>query len=194
MQPEAQFHQFIRQFAPISEAEWATSMAHFERKTLDKGAFFVEQGQICRWIAFVTSGALRTWYRNEKGEDTTSCFCTENHFSTAYKSFILQAPSDISIQALVPTEILVISHRHLQELYASSAAWQQIGRVFAEREYIVMEQYAAVLNNDSAKEKYLRLLTEQPQIIQLAPVQYIASYLGVTRRTLSRIRREVTAG
>lgn len=55
-----------------------------------------------------------------------------------------------------------------------------------------MEQYASILNNETAKEKYLRLLKEQPEIIQKSPINYIASYLGVTRRTLSRIRKEIS--
>ena len=55
-----------------------------------------------------------------------------------------------------------------------------------------MEQYASILNNETAKEKYLRLLNEQPEILQKAPINYIASYLGVTRRTLSRIRKEIS--
>ena len=79
----------------------------------------------------------------------------------------------------------------MQQLYNKYSAWQNIGRILVEKEYMVMEQYASVLNNQSAKEKYLRLLNEQPAIIQKASVQHIASYLGVTRETLSRIRKQL---
>ncbi|MEW7281336.1 hypothetical protein ABW636_22340 [Aquimarina sp. 2201CG1-2-11] len=80
----------------------------------------------------------------------------------------------------------------MHELYTESANWQKIGRLVAEKEFIIMEQYASILNNETAKEKYLRLLKEQPEIIQKSPLNYIASYLGVTRRTLSRIRKEIS--
>ena len=118
-------------------------------------------------------------------------FCTENSLTTSYKSFIVQKPSSLSIQALEDTELLVIDYEHLRKLYSASPAWQNVGRTIAEKEYMVMEQYAFVLNNETAKEKYLRLLKEQPQIIQKAAVNHIASYLGITTRTLSRIRSEI---
>lgn len=71
-------------------------------------------------------------------------------------------------------------------------AWLNIGRLIAEMEYMNMEEYASVLNNESAKDKYLRLLKEQGEVIQKTTVESIASYLGVTRRTLSRIRQEIS--
>ena len=182
----------IRQITPISDIEFEETFLFFKEKTLKKGEFFVQQGKVCRQIAFINKGILRTFYLNEKAEETTSCFCTENNLTTSYKSFILQSPSILSIQALEETELLVIDYDSLQKLYATSLAWQTIGRTVAEREFIVMEQYASVLNNETAKEKYLRLLKEQPQIIQKSPVNFIASYLGITTRTLSRIRKEIT--
>ena len=182
----------IRQITPISDIEFEETFLFFKEKILKKGEFFVQQGKVCRQIAFINKGILRTFYLNEKAEETTSCFCTENNLTTSYKSFILQSPSILSIQALEETELLVIDYDSLQKLYATSLAWQTIGRTVAEREFIVMEQYASVLNNETAKEKYLRLLKEQPQIIQKSPVNFIASYLGITTRTLSRIRKEIT--
>jgi CRP-like cAMP-binding protein len=112
--------------------------------------------------------------------------------TTSYKSFILQQPSTLSIQALEDTELLVIDYENLERLYSTSMVWQNIGRAVAQREYIVMEQYASVLNNETAKEKYLRLLKEQPTVLQKANIEDIASYLGITRRTLSRIRQEIS--
>ena len=176
---------------PISDTEFERTVAFFKEQTLQKGDFFVQQGKICGQIAFINKGSLRTFYLNDKAEETTSCFCTENNLTTSYKSFILQQPSHLSIQALEYAELLVIDYDNLQKLYGISPIWQSIGRIIAEKEYIVMEQYASVLNNETAKEKYLRLFKEQPQIIQKVAVKHIASYLGITTRTLSRIRREI---
>ena len=86
----------------------------------------------------------------------------------------------------------MIDYDSLQKLYATTPTWQNIGRKVAEKEYIVMEKYASVLNNETAKEKYIRLINEQPSVIHKATVEDIASYLGVTRRTLSRIRQEIS--
>ena len=185
------FKKFIRQIIPISDTEFEQTVVYFKEQTLKKGAFFVRQDKICQQIAFINKGTLRTFYMNDKAEETTSCFCTENSLTTSYKSFILQQPSHLSIQALEDTELLVIDYEHLQKLYSTSPIWQNVGRIIAEKEYIVMEQYASVLNNETAKEKYLRLFKERPQVIQKVPVKHIASYLGITIRTLSRIRREI---
>ena len=185
------FKSFIRQLTPISDIEFEQTVVFFKEQTLRKGDFFVRQDKICRQIAFINKGTLRVFYLNDKAEETTSCFCAENSLTTSYKSFVLQQPSHLSIQALEDTELLVIDYEHLQKLYSTSIVWQNVGRIIAEKEYIIMEQYASVLNNETAKEKYLRLFKEQPQVIQKAPVNYIASYLGITTRTLSRIRREI---
>ena len=186
------FKKFIRQITSISDTEFEQTVILFTEQILRKGDFFVKQNKVCRQIAYINKGTLRTFYINDKAEETTSCFCTKNSLTTSYKSFILQQPSNLSIQALEDTELLVIDSEHLQKLYSNSIVWQNIGRAVAEKEYIVMEQYASVLNNETAKEKYLRLLKEQPNVLQKANVEDIASYLGITRRTLSRIRQEIS--
>jgi CRP-like cAMP-binding protein len=186
------FKQFLKNISPITDNEFADTISYFTELNLQKGDFFVKQDKICRHIAFILKGTLRTYYINDKAEETTSCFCTENNLTTSYKSFILQQPSNLILQAIEETQLLVIEYENLQKLYAKSTVWQTIGRAVAEREYIVMEQYASILNNETAKEKYLRLLKEQPNVLQKANIEDIASYLGVTRRTLSRIRQEIS--
>jgi CRP-like cAMP-binding protein len=186
------FKYFLRELAPITDKEFEETIYYFTNQNLKKGDFFAKQNKVCQHVAFILKGTLRTYYINDKGEDITSCFCTENRLTTSYKSFTTQQPSHLSLQAIEETELLVIDYDNLQKLYAKSIIWQTIGRAIAEKEYMEMEQYASVLNNETAKEKYLRLLKEQPQVVQKATVEDIASYLGITRRTLSRIRQEIT--
>lgn len=188
------FREFIKGITPITDREFEDSIKHFTKLNLGKGDYFIEQGKTCKQIAFINKGTLRTFYFNHKVEDITSCFCVESSFSTSYKSFILQEPSDLAIQAIEPAELLVINHDVLQKLYEKSVLWQNIGRIIAEKEFIAMEKYASVLNNETAKEKYLRLMQEQPVVLEKAKIKHIASFLGVTSRTLSRIRQEVAEG
>lgn len=188
------FKTFLKKFAEISDFEFEETIGFFQELRLNKDDYFVRNGQVCRQIAYIHGGLLRTFYLNDKAEEITSCFCMSNTFTTSYKSFILQQPSLLSIQAMEITDSLVISSENLEKLYRTSPVWQHIGRLVAEREYIFMEQYASVLNTESAKEKYLRLLREQPEVIHKANLEDIASYLGVTRRTLSRIRHEISHG
>ena len=186
------FKQFLKNIVSITEIEFDDTISLFAEQNLKKGDFFVKQNTVCRHIAFIIKGTLRTYYINEKAEETTSCFCTKNNLTTSYKSFIQQQPSKLILQAIEDTHLLVLDYENLQKLYATSKVWQNIGRVVAEREFIVMEQYASILNNETAQEKYLRLLIEQPSVLQKAKIEDIASYLGVTRRTLSRIRKKIT--
>ena len=183
--------QFLENITSISNQEFENGFQYFDKIVLEKGDYFVKENTICKQIAFINKGILRTFYINEKSEDTTSCFCVENNLTSSYKSFILQETSKLNIQSLEKSELLVINYNDLQKLYIESPIWGKIGRLIAENEYIGMEKYASVLNNETAKTKYMRLMNEQPQIIQKVANQFIASYLGITSRTLSRIKSEI---
>ncbi|MCE3227156.1 MAG: cyclic nucleotide-binding protein [Bacteroidetes bacterium] len=185
------FKSVIRNLGSISEPVWEDSQHYFKPVSLEKGEVFLKAGEICTKAAFISSGILRTFYYNEKDEEITYCFCEAGKFSTAFQSFIEQTPSKLSIQALVPSELFVIEYADLQTLYQNFPEWQQTGRILVEREFLQLEKYASSLNLETAKEKYLRLAEQQPLVIQFAPVQYIASYLGVSRETLSRIRSQI---
>ena len=183
---------YLQSLAPITDKEFEDSKSNFYKVQLKKGDLFLQIGKVCKQMSFVNRGSLRTFYFNNKAEEITHCFRTEGTFVSSYKSFILQEPSFLSIVALEETELIVIDYDKLQKLYSTSIAWQNIGRLLAEKAYMDMEDYASVLNNESAKEKYLRLLNEQGEILQKANIEHIATYLGVTRRTLSRIRQEIS--
>lgn len=186
------FKKYLKSIAPVSDHEFIESSSFFLPKKLKKGDFFVRQDQVCPLLAFIVSGTIRMFYINNKSEEITSCFCTENHLTTSYKSFVLREPSHLMLQAITDMELIVISYEDLQKLYGLFPVWQTIGRAVAEQEYFRMERYAAILNNETAKEKYLRLLKEQPEVLQVANIEDIATYLGITRRTLSRIRQEIS--
>lgn len=186
------FKRFLKNFAPISDKDYADTISYFKEQVLKKDEFFVRQNKVCKHIGFIISGTIRIYYTNQKLEDTTYGFCQENCITTSFKSFIFQTPSQLTLQALEDSTLLTITYDDLNILYRDYPIWQNIGRIITQNEFLNMEQYASVLNNESAKEKYLRLINEQPQILQKAKVEDIASYLGVTRRTLSRIRLEIS--
>lgn len=182
----------LQALTSISDKEFEDSRNNFHKVHLKKGDFLLQRGQVCKQMSFVNLGSLRTFYFNNKGKEITHCFRTKNTFISSFKSFILQELSLLSIMALEETELIVIDYDTLQKLYSTSITWQNIGRLLTERAYIEMEEYASVLNNESAKEKYLRLINEHGEILQKASAEHVATYLGVTRRTLSRIRKEIS--
>lgn len=184
---------FLQSLTPFSDEDFEKSKPFFRTLELKKGDALVEQGKICKQIAFINYGSFRTYYFNEKSEEITACFRTEMSVVSSYRSFVLQEPSSLAVVALEDSEVIVIEHEGLHKLYEESIPWLKIGRLIAEAEYINMEEYASVLNHESAKAKYLRLIKEQGQVINKVKVEHVASYLGVTRRTLSRIRQEILA-
>lgn len=187
------FYQFLKNLAPVNRAEFMQSMAFFHTKTLKRGDVFIHHQEIARKVAFIVSGILRSYYITDNGAEITYCFCTERRFSTSFKSFISQTPSQYIMEASTDAELLIISYEDLQYLYSTFPVWQQIGRIATEQEYMELEKFTSILQGESAIQKYHRMLNEAPEIIQQVPVNHIASYLGVTRETLSRIRKQVSA-
>jgi len=187
------FKNYLKSISPITDEEFEKTSIMFRTLNLQKGEFFVQADKTCRQIGFILKGMMRIFYVNEKDDEITSCFCSTGSFTTSYKSFILQEPSSQSIQALEDTVLLVINYDDLQLLYTQHPVWQLIGRTVSEHEYILLEHYVSGLNSESAKAKYLRFMKEYPDVNKKVQVEYIASFLGITRRTLSRIRKELTS-
>jgi len=127
-------------------------------------------------------------------DNSTICLdlCYENDFFGDYMSFLTQEPSELFTQAIEQTVILSISYSELNELYKSSEIGMIIGRVAAESLYIHKQTQQIDLLMLTAEERYLKLLERQPEIIQRTPQKHIASYLGITPESFSRIRKKIT--
>lgn len=186
------FYNYLTTITSLSKSDFEKSAVFFRLLSLEKGEVWIQQHNICREMAYVKQGMLRSFFIDTKGNEVTSCFCEPNGMASSFKSFISQEPSHLAIQALDQTELLVISYSDLQRLYKEVPVWQEISRLLMEKEYLSLWNYAFSLNTETAMEKYHRLLYEQPDVLQKAPVQEIASYLGISRETLSRIRKKMT--
>ncbi|MGG8497608.1 Crp/Fnr family transcriptional regulator [Tenacibaculum sp. TC6] len=173
----------------------AQEIRHFSSltsyKKFNKGDYFIKEGAICNDVAFVTSGIFRSFYHSTAGEEVTYCFLSENSFVTAYSSFISQTPTTENIEAIVATETFIISKEHILQLEQSSNNWLKLFKLMAEQEYINLEKRIFVLQRESAENRYKSLLQTHPHYLNSIPLSYIASYLGITQRHLSRIRKTV---
>jgi CRP-like cAMP-binding protein len=160
-------------------------------KTIAKNDFFIKEGQICNEIVFIKSGILRSYYTTTEGNEITNCITFENELMSAYSSFIEQSPTDENIQALKTTQVKVLKKADLLKLYKNSMNWQEVGRLLAEMQYEQLEKRIVSFQKKNAKERYLELLTNHPNYIQYIPLNNLASFLGITTRHLSRLRKEV---
>lgn len=187
--PPALLWQTLCAVSPLSEEEIDAARPLFRYRFLPRGSYFLQRGEVCTEIAFIEEGLLRAWYLVD-GKEITRTVDHEGEFCTAIASFIRQEPSKQAIEALVDTKVWCISHADLESLYQRFSGWQILGRKIFEQLYINLEKRVITLLSTNARERYLRLLQEEPEIVQQVPLKYVASILGVKPETLSRIRKQ----
>lgn len=185
------FNHYLTQFPHYSPDVFEDIRPYLSVKTLAEGEYFLREGRICKEIGFVDQGLLRLYYLKD-GKEITNCFCKENTVTTAYSSLITQTESDLAIQAIEATQLIVFSYDALQQLYQKNLFWQQLGRLAAERELITTECHHRFLSDLSAMDRYKQILAEDPELLQRVSLSYLASYLQVAPETLSRIRKKIS--
>ncbi|WP_306352693.1 Crp/Fnr family transcriptional regulator [Flavobacterium sp. '19STA2R22 D10 B1'] len=177
--------------ALLSEKELDRLDGVLTHKILKKGEYLIEENQICNEIVFIKSGALRSFYRNNDGDEITNCITFENELMAAFSSFVTQNPTNENIQAIFDTELQVLHRDDLEKFYENSIEWQKLGRTLSEIQYVALEKRIALFQKFSGKERYEELFKLHTKYIQFIPLQYLASFLGVTPRHLSRIRKSI---
>ncbi len=184
------FKRHVLSLVSMDEETFNLCLPYIELKTLEKNEFFIEYGRKANRLGYINSGLLRIFHLKD-GIEVTSCFCSEGSFTTDIESFIEGTTAQNNIQAIEHSTIISISKEKLDILYSKSPAWQSAGMSIISKECARLSGRVSSLSFDTAKEKYRSILTHEPELIQRVPVQYIASYIGVSRETLSRIRQQV---
>ncbi|MBW1655109.1 Crp/Fnr family transcriptional regulator [Flavobacterium quisquiliarum] len=160
-------------------------------RMLKKGELLLTESQVCNEIVFIKKGILRSFFLNHKGGEITNCFAFENEFMASFASFITQEKAEESVQALVDTELEILDRKALEKLYQSGFNWQETGRKLTELEFVNLHKRMVSFQKLSGAERYQELYKNHQNYLQLIPLQYLASYLGVSPRHLSRIRKAV---
>jgi len=153
-----------------------------------KGTLLLQEGNICRHIYFVACGCLRTFTLNDGAEVNTD-FVFEGCFATSLRSLRSASGSDVSVQAYEASELYCFESAALLDLYTKMREAETFGRTIVEQVLMRQDEYANMFRLFSGKERYQYLLDTRPEIIQRVSLSQIASYIGVARETLSRIRK-----
>lgn len=186
-----QLIQNVLSLQDFSEDEIQQFIACFTSLKLKKNDNFISQGEICNKVGFVTSGILRNYYLSSKSEEVTYCLTFPNNFVNAFSSFVTSEPTKETIHAITDVEMLVMKKDTFLALQKSNIKWLETSKKIAEGAYIKLEKYIFMLQMESAESRYEELMNSYPEYLQQIPLKYLASYLGITQRHLSRIRKKV---
>jgi len=180
---------FLQLFQPIPEPHQEIIASIFEPRSFKEGDYLFRGGKICNELFFVCRGILRIVVINEKGVEVTHFFVKENHLCTILSSFNNQTAADESIQAASDTAALAITRTRLLALYKELPYMKElIDRITQQRLLDKIRTRNAYLGQDSAA-RYKLFLEQEPDIASRVPLKDIASYLGITPQSLSRIRK-----
>lgn len=168
-------------------SEWLDE--HIVESTFKKNEWVLKEGKVCESLFYIKSGMLCSIYETEDRE-ICNWLAIENDIATAYYSFISRTPSYESIQCLEDATVEKVNYDILQEFYFLFPETERAGRLILEEYYSRLEERLISIQFKTAKERYQALFANRPEIIKRAPLGRIASYLGITQETLSRIRSD----
>ena len=185
----AQLKDFISTYAAFSEAELNEVTGRFKAKKVNKGEYLFREGNICTDLVFVQEGCLRLFYR-DKDVEISVWFAFENSSAIDIHSFISEKPTTYFLQAIEETEILFLPKAELVKLYQTHPKMQEMMRNFWEVAILTLIDRFTALQRDTAEQRYLDMMAKPPYL-QKIPQKYLASFIGVTPTSLSRIRKNI---
>ena len=153
-----------------------------------KGHLLIKEGMIAHRLYFIVNGSARTYYFHD-GKDVTSWIYKEDQLITSWSSFFGRQASFESVQILEDSKVCSLTYDHLQDLYFRYPKIQEFGRLIVEEQLVFLDQFYKGFLFSTAKEKYDLLLSVFPDVTSRVNLGHIASLLGITQETLSRIRR-----
>lgn len=181
------FIEFVEKWSPLDDAARTALRGALTRHQAPRNSFLVRAGDRVTDFNFIEKGSARIFYEHE-GRDYIGWFSFDNSPAISYHSFITGKPSLNHVQVLEDSTVIRISRPDLMYLYEKYKSMERFGRLFTEWLYCNFVERTYSLQILSAKERYDQLLTMHPELLQRVPMGYIASYLGITQETLSRIR------
>lgn len=186
-----QLRQVVDQWVTLSDAQWAAFSSLFSERKVLRGDHLLLPGNRVYELLFVTHGLLRFYYAGDDGTESNKAFIAEHTFAGPLAASMLDLPVVYGVQALEDTHLLVANYKAFVALFEEHPVFDRLGRCFAEQLLMRKELRMRSLLQQNAKERYLDFVKQHPDLIQRIPQYHIASYLGVTEVSLSRLRKSI---
>lgn len=183
---------YIKSFLsePVFENEIASIVNKFTFSSMKKNTFFVREGEICSHFCFVESGILQHAIIIS-GEEKTSYLALKNSVTSSLNSFLNKIPSRKSIKALMNCDLWIIDFETFQELIKNNSTFRTFYYNLIEKQICLIDDYRIDLLTLSPEERYKKLIQTEPKLVQEVPLHYLASFLGISSRHMSRIRKNI---
>jgi CRP/FNR family transcriptional regulator, anaerobic regulatory protein len=185
-----QFKNWLKNVSFLTEEDCNLFEPFLQTKEFTSKDIIVREGQVCKEIGFINKGIFRMYYLLD-GKEINTHFNFENEFVVNYDSFLQETPSRYFIQSLEDSEIVIFNLSTLQNAYNKSQNWERFGRIMAEYSYKLTTKRVEGFMFLDAEQRYLQMMKETPHFIERIPLYHLASYLGIERESLSRLRKKL---
>jgi CRP-like cAMP-binding protein len=185
------FIEYILTFGNLNQQQIDLILNKATELNLQKDEYFSEAGKIAQQVGFILEGITRVCYYNNKGEEITKYFIEENNLVVDLESFDNEICSSAYVQAITDCKLIVFSKKDWQELLNTIVGWDLIVHKIISKALIQKVARRSPLVTEDATERYLKFLEIYPNVVNRVPLSYVASYLGITQSSLSRIRKNI---
>ena len=182
---------YINRVVELTEEEEHKLVSLISFRKLLKGQYFLQQGDICKFSGFVISGCTKTFYVDDEGQEHIVMFSIEDWWTSDMGSYISQKPADFNVQCLEKTELIQLSYEQQEEMLREIPKLERFFRIIIERAFVASQKRVIRNLSMSAKDRYLFFRNQYPKIEQRIPQYLIASYLGITKEFLSKIKSQL---
>ena len=187
-----EFIKYILQFGNLNQQQIDLISNKVIELNLQKDEYFSEAGKVSQQVGFILEGITRVCYYNNKGEEITKYFIEENNLVVDLESFDNNIPSTAYVHALTKCKIIVFSKKDWQELLNTIVGWDIIVNKIISKALLQKVERISPLVAQDASTRYSKFLAVYPNVVNRVPLSYIASYLGITQSSLSRIRKSIS--
>lgn len=188
----AQLRSVFEELNPkIGEEEWKFVESSLVWQSFKRREHIFQEGQRQAYIGFINQGLVREFFIDKDGNENTTWFFRENSFVTDYSAFLRDTPSKNNFVCLEPTEVLLIPRDKIFQAYQTYSALERFGRLIAENVLIQLQERVDDFHFLSAEERYLKYIETYPDLFQRISLTHLSSFLGITRPSLSRIRKNL---
>lgn len=183
-----QLYKSIGEHVSLTDEEWKLCKNSFRPKRMLKRQFLLQEGDVCRQLAFVEKGALFSFSVDSKGNRQVMRFAFDGWWIADLRSYFTKSPSTLNIEVLENSELLILDRENHEKLLKQIPAYGRYHRIILQNALVALQTRIESALGLTAEEKYARLIEHNPEFMNRVPLNLVASYLGMSPETLSRVR------